>query len=338
MKRKEDLKQKPKIGISIGDINGIGPEVIIKTLSDNRICTMFTPVIYGSGKVLAYYKKLLNINQFNYTQVQDINQVQHGKINVINAWNETVEITPGEKNETGGKYAIIALMKAVEDLKNGGIDALTTAPINKDNVQSDQFSFPGHTEYLSHMADGKDHLMFLVHDNLRVGIVSGHVPLNEVSKNITKEAIVLKLKAMLKSLQKDFGIGKPKVAVLGLNPHAGEDGLLGNEENEIIIPAVKELKSGHHIVSGPYSADGFFGMRLQNKFDGVLGMYHDQGLIPFKTLAFDEGVNYTANLPFIRTSPDHGTAFEIAGKNKADETSFRNALYLALDIFKKRSE
>ncbi|SNS81722.1 4-hydroxythreonine-4-phosphate dehydrogenase [Ekhidna lutea] len=331
-------KNKPVIGITIGDINGIGPEVIIKSLEDNRILKQFTPVIYGSGKVISYYRKGLDKENFNYQQISSIDKVVHKKVNVLNVWDETVEINPGQANEIGGKYAVLSLQKAVADLKEGQIDAIATAPLSKELVQSDDFKFPGHTEYLTQEAGEAESLMFLVHDTLRVGVVTGHIPLNQVSEKVTKEKIVIKLQKMIKSLQKDFGIKKPKVAVLGLNPHAGENSLLGDEEEKVIIPAINEVKSGHHIVMGPFPADGFFGMKTYKQYDGVLAMYHDQGLIPFKTLAFEEGINYTAGLPFVRTSPDHGTAFAIAGKNEADETSFRNALYLANDIIRQRNE
>lgn len=331
-------KSKPIIGITIGDINGIGPEVIIKSLEDNRILKQFTPVIYGSGKVISYYRKNLNKESFSYQQISHIDKVVHNKVNVFNVWDDAVEINPGQANESGGKYAVLSLQKAVEDLKDGKIDALTTAPLSKELVQSDDFKFPGHTEYLTQEAGEKESLMFLVHEGLRVGVVTGHVPLKDVSSNITKEKIVIKLQKMFKSLQKDFGIKKPRVAVLGMNPHAGENGLLGDEEEKVILPAINEIKSGHHIVAGPFPSDGFFGMGTYKQYDGVLAMYHDQGLIPFKTLAFEEGINYTAGLSFVRTSPDHGTAFSIAGKNVADETSFRNALYLANDIIRQRNE
>lgn len=331
-------KSKPVIGITIGDINGIGPEVIIKSLEDNRILRQFTPVIYASGKVISFYRKNLDKETFNFQQITSIDNVAHKKVNVLNLWDEAVEITPGQANEMGGKYAVLSLQKAVADLKDGKIDAITTAPLSKDLVQSDDFKFPGHTEYLTQEAGESDSLMFLVHDGLRVGVVTGHIPLQEVSKKVTKEKIIIKLQKMIKSLQKDFGIKKPKVAVLGLNPHAGENGLLGDEESKVLIPAMEEVKKGHNIVAGPFPADGFFGMGSYKQYDGVLAMYHDQGLIPFKTLAFEEGVNYTAGLPFVRTSPDHGTAFAIAGKNEADPTSFRNALYLANDIIRQRNE
>ncbi len=331
-------KNKPVIGITIGDVNGIGPEVVIKSLEDTRILKHFTPIIYASGKVISFYRKQLNKENFSYQQIADTGKIIHKKVNVLNVWNEAIEINPGQANDVGGKYARLSLQKAVEDLKENKLDAIATAPLSKDLIQSDDFKFPGHTEYLTQQAGESDSLMFLIHESVRVGVVTGHVALNEVSKQINREKIIAKLNKMIKSLQKDFGIKKPRIAVLGLNPHAGENGLLGKEEEEIISPAIAKVKSGHHIVFGPFSADGFFGMKTYKQFDGVLAMYHDQGLIPFKTLAFEEGVNYTAGLPFVRTSPDHGTAFSIAGKNEADESSFRNALYLANDIVRNRKE
>lgn len=338
MGESSNKKGKPIIGISIGDVNGVGPEVIIKSLEDSRILKQFTPVIYGSGKVISYYRKNLNKENFNYQQISSIDKVIPKKVNVLNVWNETIEISPGQANETGGKYAVQSLEAAVKDLKESKIHGLATAPLSKELVQSDEFKFPGHTEYLTEKAGEKDSLMFLVHQGLRVGVVTGHVPLNEVSKKVTKEKVQSKLAKMAKSLQKDFGIKKPRIAVLGLNPHAGENGLLGDEEEKVIMPAINEVKSGHQIVMGPFPADGFFGQGTYKQYDGILAMYHDQGLIPFKTLAFEDGINYTAGLPFVRTSPDHGTAFGIAGKNEANETSFRNALYLANDIVRQRSE
>lgn len=338
MSESSKKKTKPIIGISIGDINGIGPEIIIKALSDNRILKQFTPVIYGSGKVISFYRKNLNRESFSYQQANNIDKIAHKHVNVLNVWDEVVEIMPGQANTTGGTYAVKSLQAAVKDLKEGKIHALVTAPLSKELVQSDDFKFPGHTEYLTQEAEEKDSLMFLVSHKLRVGVVTGHIPLKKVSDSLTKEKIKSKLEKMIKSLQKDFGIKKPRIAVLGLNPHAGENGLLGDEEEKVISPVISDLKSGHNIVMGPFPSDGFFGQGTYKQYDGILAMYHDQGLIPFKTMAFEEGINYTAGLPFVRTSPDHGTAFGIAGKNEADETSFRNALYLANDIVRQRSE
>lgn len=325
-------KSRPTIGITIGDINGIGPEVILKSLRDNRILKQFTPVIYGSGKVISFYRKGLGLENLNYQQVTEIEHALPKKLNVLNVWNESIEIQPGIANSTGGEYAVKSLQAAVKDMKEGKIDGITTAPLSKELVQSDHFNFPGHTEYLTKEAGKEDSLMFLISGELRVGVATGHIPLSKVSEVISKEIITSKLSLMLGSLQKDFGVKKPKIAVLGLNPHAGENGLLGTEEAEIILPVIEDFKNKNQLVQGPFPADGFFGQGTYKSYDGILAMYHDQGLTPFKTLAFEEGVNYTAGLPFVRTSPDHGTAFGIAGKFTADETSFRNALYLASDI------
>lgn len=334
---KNPLPDKPLLGISIGDINGIGPEVIIKALSDTRIIRYFTPVIYCSAKVISFYRKIVN-EDFVYHQINDLHQIHHKKVNVYNIWDEVVEINPGEINEAGGKYALLSLSRATEDLKAGNIDALVTAPINKDNIQSEEFQFPGHTEFLASRFEAEDHLMFMVADNIRIGVATGHIPLKDVPASLSTDKIKSKIKIMLKSLKRDFGINKPRVAVLGLNPHAGENGLLGDEEEQLLRPAITELKHGGHLVFGPFPADGFFGTMEFKKFDGVLAMYHDQGLTPFKYMAFEDGVNFTAGLPVIRTSPDHGTAYNIAGKNTANEKSMRAALYLASDMVNMRKE
>lgn len=331
-------KGKPIIGITLGDVNGIGPEVIIKSLLNTKILKYFTPVIYGSGKVLSYYRKNLEIENFNYQQVGTVEKIVFGKINVINIWEESIEITPGQGNEIGGKYALKSLQAAVKDLKEGKLNAITTGPLSKELIQSDEFKFPGHTEYLTEEAGQKDSLMFLVSEGLRIGVATGHIPLKEVGKRIDQQLLESKLSKMIGSLQTDFAIKKPRIAVMGLNPHAGENGLLGEEEGNVITPSINKMKDGHHIVMGPFPSDGFFGQGTFKQYDGILAMYHDQGLIPFKSMAFDEGVNYTAGLPFVRTSPDHGTAFGIAGKNEASPTSFRNALYLANDIVRNRNQ
>ncbi|MBC6426614.1 MAG: 4-hydroxythreonine-4-phosphate dehydrogenase PdxA [Ekhidna sp.] len=331
-------KGKPIIGITLGDVNGIGPEVIIKSLLNSRILKHFTPVIYGSGKVLSFYRKNLAVGNFNYQQSDSIEKIAFGKTNVINVWEEKMEITPGEANEVGGKCALKSLQAAVKDLKDGKLNAITTGPLSKELVHSDEFKFHGHTEYLTREAGQKHSLMFLISERLRIGVATGHIPLREVNKKINEELLESKLSKMIQSLQKDFAINKPKIAVMGLNPHAGENGLLGDEEEKRIAPAIRKMKEGRHIITGPFSSDGFFGKGTFKQYDGILAMYHDQGLIPFKLMAFDEGVNYTAGLPFVRTSPDHGTAFEIAGKNEASEVSFRNALYLANDIVRNRNE
>ena len=331
--------QKPVIGISIGDFNGIGPEVILKAVGGNRLNKICTPVIYGSGKVINRYRQLLEIKDWQFFTIQKIEQLNTKQVNVINCMNDqNLEVQPGLIVPDAGKLALESLKRAVEDLKAGKIDALVTAPINKHNIQSDEFKFPGHTEYLAEAFGVKDVLMFMVSDDLKIGVATGHLPLEQVKKNISKELIIKKLEQIKISLKRDFGIQKPRIAVLGLNPHAGENGLLGNEENEVISPAITEFKKKGNIVFGPFPADGFFGTAAWKNYDAVLAMYHDQGLMPFKMIAFENGVNFTAGLPKVRTSPDHGTAYDIAGKNIADETSMMQAIYTAIDIAKNRQE
>ena len=330
-------KSRPIIGISIGDINGVAIEVVIKALTDNRIFKSFTPLIYGHGKAISFYKKALSIDDFNFVQIKSLDEVQHKRVNVINVMEECPDVIPGVETQEAGKMALAALSQAVEDLKSGQIQALVTAPVNKNNINSEELHFVGHTEFITEAVGAKDSLMLMVSDQLRVGLVTGHIPLAKVPEAVTKERILKKAKLLLDSLEKDFGINKPKIAILGLNPHAGEDGLLGTEEEEIIKPAIRELKDQNKMVFGPYPSDGFFGMMHQTKFDGILAMYHDQGLIPFKSIAFSSGVNYTAGLPVIRTSPDHGTAYNIAGKNLADEGSMRAAIFLAADIISQHT-
>ncbi|GAA4418065.1 4-hydroxythreonine-4-phosphate dehydrogenase PdxA [Nibrella viscosa] len=327
------------VGITLGDYNGIGPEVILKALQHNRMQRICTPVIYGSMRILNRYRNILNLKDWNLNGIQNISQASHKLTNVITCWNDqNHEIQPGKVTTEAGQAAFACLQRAVEDLKAGKLDALITAPINKQNIQSEEFTFPGHTEYLAHEFGVQDNLMFMVSETLRVGVVTGHIPLGRVRSSVTRERIVEKLNLMYQSLKLDFGIQKPKIALLGLNPHAGEEGLLGQEENEIIKPLIKDLREQGRLVYGPYPADGFFGTRSYRDFDGVLAMYHDQGLIPFKAIAFDEGVNFTAGLPIVRTSPDHGTAYDIAGKNQADETSMIQALYMACDVARRRKE
>lgn len=329
-------RNKIKIGISVGDINGIGPEVIIKCLSNNDILNEFTPVIYASSKVISYYKKALNLNDFNWNTINNAEEAKPKRVNLINVWNEEVAISMGSANEAGGTYAFKSLEAATKELASGKIDVLVTAPINKNNIQSKDFKFPGHTEYLAHLSNADFALMAMVADQLRIATVTGHVPLKDVPKLITRNSIGKCLVAFNQSLKRDFGIPKPKIAVLGLNPHAGDNGTLGEEENNIIKPAVEKAMKDGIFTMGPYGADGFFASGLYTQFDGILSMYHDQGLIPFKTLAFENGVNFTAGLPIVRTSPDHGTAYDIAGKNLASEASFRNACYLAKDVYFNR--
>jgi 4-hydroxythreonine-4-phosphate dehydrogenase len=325
-------KARPIIGISIGDINGIGPEVTMKAILNNKTYKTFTPLIYAHGKILTFYRKLLNLEEFNFVQIRNIDEIQHRKINVINVSEECPDVIPGVETHEAGKFALEVLTAAVKDLKEGKIQALVTAPVNKNNINSAELPFIGHTEFITESVGAQSSLMLMVAEQLRVGLVTGHLPLAKVPATITKERIIQKTKLLIKSLEKDFGISKPKIAVLGLNPHAGEEGLLGEEEEKIIKPAIKELKDQNQYVFGPYPADGFFGMMHQTKFDGIIAMYHDQGLIPFKSIAFSTGVNFTAGLPVIRTSPDHGTAYNIAGKNLADEGSMRAAILLASDI------
>jgi 4-hydroxythreonine-4-phosphate dehydrogenase len=331
-------QQKPRIGITLGDINGIGPEVVIKALADNRLMSMVTPVIYGSSKIIAYYKKLFNIEEFNYTQVRQKGQLAHKSINVVNCWEDIIEINPGKPTKESGKAALTALKWACEELKEGHLDGLVTAPIDKKNVHSEEYPFKGHTEFLSQYFGASESLMFMVSDNLKIGLVTEHVPVSQVTELLTKERIEKKLMLMEQSLKKDFGISKPKIAVLGLNPHAGDNGLIGQEDDSIIKPLVNDFRNKGKLVFGPFPADGFFGSAQYSKYDGILAMYHDQGLIPFKSIAFEEGVNFTAGLSVVRTSPDHGTAFAIAGKNTASEASLREAIYKAGDIFRHRNE
>ena len=332
------MSSKIKIGISVGDVNGIGLEVILKTLSEAKIFDYCTPIVYGHTKVASYHRKALGISDFTFNVIGSAEAANPKKANLINCWEEDVKIELGVANETGGKYALLSLEKATEDLIGGQIDALVTAPINKHNIQSENFSFPGHTEYLQERSKSKDVLMFLMNDNLRVGVVTGHIPVADVPQSITKEKIVKKLQLMNESLKKDFWIEKPKIAVLGLNPHAGDNGLLGKEEQEIISPAIQEAFDKGIICFGPFPADGFFGKGSYKQFDGVLAMYHDQGLIPFKTIAFGSGVNYSAGLSVVRTSPDHGTGYDIAGKDLADPSSFMEAIFAAIHIVKNRRE
>jgi 4-phospho-D-threonate 3-dehydrogenase / 4-phospho-D-erythronate 3-dehydrogenase len=331
---------RPIIGISCGDINGIGIELIIKSLTDSRLLELCTPVVFASNKVINFYRKSIPEINFNYQSTKELNRISPKQVTVFNCWEDEIAINPGQLNDTGGLYAIKSLTMAANALKEKKIHGLVTAPIHKKNSQSAEFNFTGHTPYLKHLFGAKDVLMLMAADNMRVGLVTEHVPVNEIAKHITRENIVSKLSILKDSLQKDFGIDKPKIAVLGLNPHAGDEGLVGKEEEEIIKPAIKDFKQSNSnvIVFGPYSADAFFARGQHEKFDAVLAMYHDQGLIPFKSLALGEGVNYTAGLAGVRTSPDHGTAFDIAGKNKADETSFIAAIFKCVDIINQRNE
>lgn len=328
-----------RVGITHGDINGIGYEVILKMLGDERILELCTPVIYGSAKIAGFYRKMLDLPSVPLKQVENGESIVDGANNIINVIGEDVKVEPGVASEIAGQAAFASLERATADLKAGLIDVLVTAPINKHNIQSENFQFPGHTEYLeATIGDGNKALMVLCNDTVRVALVTTHLPIKDVPAAITKEAIIEKLRIFQRALARDYGIDAPRIAVLSLNPHAGEDGLLGTEEQEIISPAIEEAKAEGILAFGPYAADGFFGAGRFVKFDGVLAMYHDQGLAPFKTLAMDSGVNYTAGLPYVRTSPDHGTGYDIAGHGEASPDSLREALYLALDIFRNRQK
>lgn len=329
---------KVRIAITLGDYNGVGPEVVIKALADNRLLNLITPVVYGSGRVISHYKKLLTIEDFNYTQVRNKGQFAPKAVNVVNCWEDSLEILPGKASRESGKAAFTALKQACEELKEGIIDALVTGPIDKQTIHSEDFPFKGHTEYLTQFFGSNESLMFMVSEKLKVGVVTEHIPLKDVAAAITKEKIEAKLKVMDHSLKKDFNISKPKIAVLGLNPHAGDNGLIGKEEDEIIRPVINDQKNKGKLVFGPFPADGFFASGTYLKYDAVLAMYHDQGLVPFKSIAFEDGVNFTAGLSIVRTSPDHGTGYGIAGKNLANESSLREAIYHAAEIFRQRNE
>lgn len=325
-----------KVGISIGDLNGIGSEIIIKTFEDNRMLEFCTPVIFASIKTMSFFKKHFNTS-INFHGINHTDQILDGKINVLNVWKENVIINFGEENTTMGEYSVKSLAKATEALKNETIDVLVTAPIHKHNIQSEDFKFPGHTNYLAEKLGGKS-LMFMVTDNLKVGLLTDHVPVKDVPLHITSELIEDKVKTVYESLVKDFRINKPKIAVLGINPHAGDNGVIGNEDDNVLKPTLEKIRANKKLVYGPYSADSFFGSGNYKNFDAIIAAYHDQGLIPFKTIAFGNGVNYTAGLNRVRTSPDHGTAFEIAGKGQADNGSFKEAVFTAIQIFKNRNE
>ena len=324
------------VGISVGDLNGIGSEVILKTFEDIRMLELCTPVIFANVKILSFLKKEFNLAAAIHG-IDKLDQLVVGKINVLNVWREGVNLEFGKNDDVVGGYAVKSFIAATNALKDGFVDVLVTAPINKYNIQSDDFKFPGHTDYLNKELTG-DALMLMVHDDLRVGLLTDHVPVNEVAKNLTERLILSKIQTVIKTLKQDFEIEKPKIAVLGLNPHSGDNGVIGDEEEKIMKPALKKLFEAGNLVFGPFSADGFFGSSQYEKYDAVIATYHDQGLIPFKTLSFGTGVNYTAGLDKIRTSPDHGTAYEIAGKGVANHESFKEAVYLAIDIYNKRND
>ncbi|WP_299519771.1 4-hydroxythreonine-4-phosphate dehydrogenase PdxA [Winogradskyella sp.] len=330
MKREE----KVVVGISVGDLNGIGPEIIIKAYEDSRSLELSTPVIFASGKTMQFFKNHFK-SKINFFNIDRPEKLVHGKVNVVNIWKEPIKIDFGKENKKMGEYAIKSLEAATKALKAGLIDVLVTAPINKHNIQSDTFNFPGHTDYLAKALNGKS-LMFMVTEGLRVGLLTDHVPLKDAANHITEELIREKIETVTQSLKQDFGINKPKVAVLAINPHAGDNGVIGNEDDTVLRPTLEKIRHEGNLVYGPYSADSFFGSNTYKSFDAVIASYHDQGLIPFKTISFGGGVNYTAGLDKVRTSPDHGTAYEIAGKGQANENSFVQAIYMAIKIFKNR--
>lgn len=331
------MQKKITVGITQGDTNGVGYEIIIKSLADSRINELFTPVVYGSSKLLAYYKKRCEgIENSNVHVTQSATDLHYKMVNLIPCVSDELGVSPGVPTEEGAKAALQSLQRAVQDLKEGKIQALVTAPFNKHGVNQEGFAFPGHTEYLGAEFNVPDPLMVLCSHQLKVGVVTGHLPLKDVSGALSKNLIVKKIKLMAKTLEMDFTVRKPKIAVLGLNPHASDAGLLGKEEQEIIIPAIEEANRAGILAFGPFPADGFFAVADYKRFDAVLAMYHDQGLIPFKALSFNQGVNFTAGLPVIRTSPDHGTAYDIAGQDKASPESMMTALYMACDLYKAR--
>ncbi len=329
-------QHKLRVGITHGDINGIGYEVIIKTLSDSRLLETCTPIVYGSPKVAAYHRKALDVELFSFNQIAHAREANSKRVNIINCVDEEIRVELGKSTPEAGEAALLSLQAAVRDLKAGEIDVVVTAPINKENIQSENFKFPGHTEYFASEFASKNYMMLMVSDQLKIGVVTGHIPLQQVSPSLTKEKILSNIRILHKTLMEDFSLHKPRIAVLGLNPHAGDNGVIGMEDQDIVKPAIKQANEEGIIALGPFPADGFFGSGDFRKFDAVLAMYHDQGLIPFKVIAFESGVNFTAGLPVVRTSPGHGTAYDIAGTGVASEDSFRNAIYLAIDVFESR--
>lgn len=325
-----------RVGITHGDINGIGYEVIIKTLSEPHMLEVCTPIIYGSPKVAAYHRKALNIEGVSFNHIRNVGEAHPKRINIINCIDDNIRVELGKSTREAGESSYNALDAACTDLEQGLIDVLVTAPINKDNIQSENFVFPGHTEFLAERFKTNNYLMLMVSETMKMGVVTTHMPLSEVSKYITKDSVLSKLRILARTLQQDFSVSRPRIAVFGLNPHAGDNGLLGNEEIDAILPAIVQAKKEGIIALGPFPADGFFGSEDYRKYDAILAMYHDQGMIPFKLTSFEHGVNYTAGLPVIRTSPAHGTAYAIAGEDKASPESFRQAMFLALDVYKSR--
>lgn len=336
--RREREDDNIRLGISQGDVNGIGYEVLLKCFSDTRMFENCTPILYGSSKVASYHKKLINATDFPFVNIRTVEQAETSKFNILNIIQDEVKLDIGQATEVGGRLAAMSLDYACHDLMNGKLDALVTNPINKKNIQSDKFNFPGHTEYLTNKFGVEESLMIMTCHDLHIGIMTNHLSLSQVPKVLNRELILRKLQVMDSSLKRDFGIRMPKIAVLALNPHAGDRGLIGTEDDGIVAPAIREAFDNGILAFGPYPADGFFGNGTFREFDGVMALYHDQGLIPFKLMSFTEGVNFTAGLPYVRTSPSHGTAYEIAGKNIASAQSFRNAVFLAMDIIRNRRE
>lgn len=334
-KTKED-RLSIKVGITMGDVNGIGPEIILRAMADPAFMQEITPVVYGSGKVVSFFKKPLNLNDLNWNNVNNPDDVKSKKFNLVQVTNDDIIVNPGHASEITGKFAFKTLEMATQDLASGKIDVLVTAPINKHSINAAGFKFPGHTEYLAHLSNVDHALMVMVSENLRVAVVTGHIPLSQVSQQLTREKIVNCLSVLNTSLMKDFMVVKPRIAVLGLNPHAGDAGLLGDEEKNVIQPAIDKARQDGIQAIGPYSADGFFGSGAYREFDAVLAMYHDQGLVPFKALSFGGGVNFTAGLPIVRTSPDHGVGYDIAGKGTASLSSFMEAIFLAREVYLNR--
>lgn len=326
------------VGITHGDFNGIGYEVIMKALSDNRIFDNKTIIVYGSPKVAAYHRKMLDMNNFNFNLISSPSEANPKRANIINCLDNNVRVDVGKSTIDAGKGSVAALKAAVADLKEGNIDVLVTCPINKENVSQAGFDFPGHTEYLAHEFEAKQELMLMVSDVMKVGVVTGHIPLSSVPEKITESAVLDRIRLLSNALKKDFTVRKPRIALLGLNPHAGDKGVIGSEDDTILLPAIQKANEKGMVADGPFPADGFFGSTDYRKYDAILAMYHDQGLVPFKAMSFDTGVNYTAGLSVIRTSPGHGTAYSIAGKGIASERSLREAIYLAVDSFKRRTE
>ncbi|MBQ1191325.1 MAG: 4-hydroxythreonine-4-phosphate dehydrogenase PdxA [Bacteroidales bacterium] len=336
--RRERDNDNIRLGISQGDVNGIGYEVLLKCFSDTRMFENCTPILYGSSKVASYHKKLINATDFPFVNIRTVEQAETSKFNILNIIQDEVKLDIGQATEVGGRLAAMSLDYACHDLMQGKLDALVTNPINKKNIQSDKFNFPGHTEYLTNKFGVDESLMIMTCHDLHIGIMTNHLSLSQVPKVLDRELILRKLQVMDSSLKRDFGIRMPKIAVLALNPHAGDRGLIGTEDDSIVAPAIREAFDNGILAFGPYPADGFFGNGTFREFDGVMALYHDQGLIPFKLMSFTEGVNFTAGLPYVRTSPSHGTAYEIAGKNIASAQSFRNAVFLAMDIIRNRRE